>query len=65
MFVCLCNQVTTHDIEQVMAEEAMTFEQVQEKLGVANCCGMCEDEARGLVDQNNAKASEDCFYEAA
>lgn len=65
MFVCLCNQVTTHDIEQVMAEEAMTFEEVQEKLGVANCCGMCEDEARGLVKKNNDLSKEACFYEAA
>ncbi|GAA3925651.1 (2Fe-2S)-binding protein [Litoribacillus peritrichatus] len=65
MFVCLCNQVTTRDIEQVMAEKSMSFEQVQEELGVANCCGQCEDFARNLVDENNAKLSDDMFYAAA
>ena len=65
MFVCLCNQVTTHDIEQVMAEGNMTFEQVQEELGVANCCGQCEDFARDLVSEKAEEQASDLFYEAA
>jgi bacterioferritin-associated ferredoxin len=65
MFVCLCNQVTTHDIEQVMAEKAMTFEDVQEQLGVATCCGQCEDFARNLVNETATKLNHDVFYEAA
>lgn len=65
MFVCLCNQVTTHDIEQVMAEGNLSFEQVQEELGVANCCGQCEDFARGLISEKAVELKSDLFYEAA
>ncbi len=65
MFVCLCNQVTTRDIEQVMAEKAMSFEEVQEHLGVATCCGQCEDFARNLVNENASKLEGEAFYEAA
>jgi len=65
MFVCLCNQVTTHDIEQVMAEGNLSFEEVQQELGVADCCGQCEDFARNLVNENATKVKSDLFYEAA
>ncbi|MFC3152943.1 bacterioferritin-associated ferredoxin [Litoribrevibacter euphylliae] len=65
MFVCLCNQVTTHDIEQVMAEGNLSFEQVQEELGVANCCGQCEDYARELISEKASEQNSDLFYEAA
>ncbi len=65
MFVCLCNQVTTHDIEQVMAEGNLSFDQVQELLGVANCCGQCEDYAREFISEKADEQKSDLFYEAA
>lgn len=65
MFVCLCNQVTTEDIEQAMIDGNQSFEQVQEQLGVADCCGQCEEFARDFISEKTEEQKAELFYEAA
>jgi bacterioferritin-associated ferredoxin len=48
-----------------MAEGHLSFEQVQEQLGVADCCGQCEEYARDLVSEKQETIKSDLFYEAA
>ena len=50
MYVCVCNAVTDHEIAERVRAGADSFEAVSFELGVAACCGRCEDCARGVVD---------------
>ena len=50
MIVCVCHAVSDREIRRVVAEGASSFGEVQHLLGVATCCGRCEDCARALVD---------------
>ncbi|ARU55838.1 bacterioferritin-associated ferredoxin [Oleiphilus messinensis] len=65
MFVCICNQVTSKEIRQAVESGNHSFDAVQEMLGVASCCGQCEDYARNFVDELNGNASVDLAYCAA
>ena len=50
MYVCLCNAVTDRQIRQAFADGRDSFPELQDALGVATCCGSCEDCARDLLD---------------
>ena len=41
MYVCVCNAVTEKQIQQAIAEGAVTVAQLREKLEVSGNCGMC------------------------
>ncbi|MDN5864357.1 MAG: (2Fe-2S)-binding protein [Gammaproteobacteria bacterium] len=49
MYVCICNGVTERRIREAVAAGDTTFEALQEDLGVATCCGCCEEEVRGVL----------------
>ncbi|HRW71653.1 (2Fe-2S)-binding protein [Ottowia sp.] len=53
MIVCVCNRVSDRDIAR-HAHAGMGFDDIQLELGVATCCGRCEDCARELVEQCSA-----------
>ena len=50
MYVCICNNVTESDIDRAISDGAMSLGCVKERLGVASCCGQCEDRASDYVD---------------
>ena len=50
MYVCICNNVTESDIDRAISDGAISLGCVKEKLGVATCCGQCEDRASEYVD---------------
>lgn len=50
MIVCVCNRISDRDIVR-SAHAGMSFDDIQLELGVATCCGRCEDCARELVSQ--------------
>lgn len=50
MYVCICNNVTESDIDRAISDGAISLGCVKEKLGVASCCGQCEDRASEYVD---------------
>jgi len=51
MFICICNGVTDTSIRREMAAGAVSFADVQDRLGVARQCGSCEQLARAIVSE--------------
>jgi bacterioferritin-associated ferredoxin len=49
MYVCICNAVSERRIRQAVASGDTTFEALREDLGVATCCGCCEEEVREIL----------------
>lgn len=50
MYVCLCQQVTDHDIRDAVANEgARSMRDLQRRLGVASSCGCCAPCAREVL----------------
>ncbi|NJM43786.1 MAG: hypothetical protein HC858_07000 [Brachymonas sp.] len=54
MIICVCHRVSDRDIAQ-MARQGTSFEQLQWELGVATQCGRCEDCARQVHAQCQAR----------
>ena len=59
MYVCLCNAVTDREIRGAVALGARSVTDLKSTLGVATCCGRCEDCARQLLRSACAEAR-DC-----
>ena len=51
MFICICNGVTDTSIRREMEAGAVSFADVQNRLGVARQCGSCEQLARSIVSE--------------
>ena len=49
MYVCVCNAVTDREIAQCAELGARTLDDLRDVLGIATCCGRCEDAARELL----------------
>lgn len=55
MIVCVCKAVSDRHIRQALKDGvAETFDDLQIDLGVATCCGKCEDAARAVVTAHHA-----------
>lgn len=50
MIVCVCNRISDREITR-QARAGMSFDDIQLELGVATCCGRCEQCARDIVSQ--------------
>lgn len=46
MIVCLCRRVSDRDIAAAVQSGVDNFEILQDRTGVASCCGCCHDCAR-------------------
>lgn len=62
MYVCICNQVTDHEIHGAAHLGVTTLDELAETLGVGTCCGRCRDCAKavlaeGVAAVRNVKAS--------
>ncbi len=51
MIVCVCKSVSDRKIRSTIAEGADTFDELQFELGVATCCGKCEESVREVMAQ--------------
>ncbi|MDE2202958.1 MAG: bacterioferritin-associated ferredoxin [Burkholderiaceae bacterium] len=49
MYVCICNQVTDHEIHGAARLGVSTLDELAETLGVGTCCGQCRDCARQVL----------------
>ena len=49
MFVCVCNAITDREIRACAELGAATVEDLREHLGVASCCGQCQETARAVL----------------
>ncbi len=50
MYICICNKVTDHDIQQEIENGACSLECLQTRLKLGTCCGRCKDCAKRLVN---------------
>jgi bacterioferritin-associated ferredoxin len=51
MYICLCHSVTEADIEEsVLNGKVNTFQDLQEQLKVATCCGTCMEFAQDHLE---------------
>lgn len=55
MYVCICNAVTDKDIRRAAANGADTLYELQDRLGVASCCGSCADQATEILDEAQSR----------
>lgn len=53
MFVCVCNAITDRQIKEIVASGATSLSDLQDRLGVATCCGCCADLASSFLNSNN------------
>lgn len=49
MYVCICNQVTDHEIHGAVHLGVSTLDELAETLGVGTCCGRCRDCAKQVL----------------
>ncbi|MGV2287080.1 (2Fe-2S)-binding protein [Trinickia sp. YCB016] len=52
MIVCVCKSVSDRKIRAAIAEGMDTFDELQFELGVATCCGKCEETVRDVMAQS-------------
>jgi bacterioferritin-associated ferredoxin len=57
MIVCVCKSVSDRKIRALIAEGTTSFDELQFELGVAMCCGKCEESVRDVMAQSGACAS--------
>ncbi|NYH97729.1 (2Fe-2S)-binding protein [Cupriavidus plantarum] len=54
MYVCICNQVTDHEIHGAAHLGVSTMDELAETLGVGTCCGRCTDCAKEVLAEGVA-----------
>jgi bacterioferritin-associated ferredoxin len=54
MIVCVCKSISDRKIRAAIAEGHGTFDELQFELGVATCCGKCEESVRDVMAQSGA-----------
>ncbi|CAN7397439.1 (2Fe-2S)-binding protein [Caballeronia sp. dw_19] len=52
MIVCVCKSVSDRKIRASIADGVATFDELQFELGVAMCCGKCEETVRDVMLQS-------------
>jgi bacterioferritin-associated ferredoxin len=57
MIVCVCKSVSDRKIRAAIAEGAASFDELQFELGVAMCCGKCEESVRDVMAESGVCAS--------
>ncbi len=57
MYVCVCKSITDREIRGAVALGARTLADLQEKLGVASCCGRCAECAEEMLGSTPADAA--------
>ena len=51
MYVCICRQVTDHQIRNLCREGADSMADIRNRLGVGSQCGKCSKLARRIVQE--------------
>jgi bacterioferritin-associated ferredoxin len=57
MYVCICLGITDRQIHRAVEQGARTLGDVQMKLPVGGCCGRCEDCAREVIRDCQARCA--------
>lgn len=54
MYICICNNVTEHQIRQAIEEGARSVRDLNRSLCVGSECGKCTCSARQIIKQEQA-----------
>jgi bacterioferritin-associated ferredoxin len=57
MYVCVCNEVTDHQIRKAVREGATSVRELHRELKVASQCGKCASTARCVLEVTLAELS--------
>ena len=57
MYICLCKEITDHQIKDAVEEGIASFEDLQQQLGVATQCGECKCHARKCMRECSKQCS--------
>jgi bacterioferritin-associated ferredoxin len=57
MIVCVCKAVSDRAIRSSINDGVDSFDELQFELGVATCCGRCEESVRDVMAQSGVCAS--------
>jgi len=57
MIVCVCKAVSDRTIRTSIDDGIDSFDELQFELGVATCCGRCEESVRDMMAQSGVCAS--------
>jgi bacterioferritin-associated ferredoxin len=57
MIVCVCKSVSDRTIRASINQGTDSFDELQFELGVATCCGKCEESVREVMAQSGVCAS--------
>ncbi|MEM7763340.1 MAG: (2Fe-2S)-binding protein [Pseudomonadota bacterium] len=49
MYVCICQAITDRQIEKAIDAGIDSVDKLRDTLGVASCCGSCEETAAEMV----------------
>jgi bacterioferritin-associated ferredoxin len=52
MIVCVCKAVSDRRVRQCIEAGASSVEELQIELGVATCCGCCEETVRDMLHES-------------
>ncbi len=52
MYVCICQAITDRQIKSAVEGGIDSVEELKETLGVAVCCGSCEQDAEKIVAEH-------------
>ncbi len=59
MFVCLCTGVTSHVVNEVVANGACTSKQIAEACGAGGDCGRCRRTLRAMIAAHQVNGCQD------
>ncbi|MCY4265826.1 MAG: (2Fe-2S)-binding protein [Gammaproteobacteria bacterium] len=51
MYVCICRQITDHQIKDLCRDGASTMNDLRTRLGLASDCGKCSKLAQSIVKE--------------
>jgi bacterioferritin-associated ferredoxin len=57
MFVCLCTGVTSHVVNEAVANGASTSKEVAAACGAGSDCGRCRHTVRAIIAANHVNGS--------
>jgi len=57
MYVCICRQVTDHQIRDVCRRGSVSFRDLQAQTGIASECGKCGNLAQAIVKEYSKSQS--------
>lgn len=49
MYLCICNAITERDVENHLRQGVATLEELRDRLGIADGCGGCREDAERLL----------------